>query len=60
MQTAVGTGEALGSSPTLCRMERRAHRADVIALNRVLVEQMQQGVCIEKISYAHELPSGRT
>lgn len=39
MQTAVGTGEALGSSPTLCRMERRATRADVIALNRVLVEQ---------------------
>lgn len=39
MQTAVGTGENLGSSPTLCRMERRATRADVVALNRVLVEQ---------------------
>lgn len=39
MQTAIGTGAALGSSPTLCRMERRANRADVIALNRVLVEQ---------------------
>ncbi|MFN7835749.1 MAG: IS1380 family transposase, partial [Burkholderiaceae bacterium] len=39
MQTAVGTGEVLGSSPTLCRMERRASRADVVALNRVLVEQ---------------------
>ena len=39
MQTAVGTGEALGSSPTLCRMERRANRADIVALNRVLVEQ---------------------
>jgi hypothetical protein len=39
MQTAVGTGEALGSGPTLCRMERRASRADVMALNRVLVEQ---------------------
>jgi len=39
MQTAVGTGEALGSSPTLCRMERRASRADVVGLNRVLVEQ---------------------
>lgn len=39
MQTAVGTGEALGSSPTLCRLERRATRADVVALNRVLVEQ---------------------
>ena len=39
MQTAVGTGEALGSSPTLCRMERRANRADVVALNRVLVDQ---------------------
>jgi hypothetical protein len=39
MQTAVGTGEELGSSPTLCRMERRANRADVVGLNRVLVEQ---------------------
>lgn len=39
MQTAVGTNEALGSSPTLCRMERRASRADVVALNRVLIEQ---------------------
>lgn len=39
MQTAVGTGEALASSPTLCRLERRARRADVVALNRVLVEQ---------------------
>lgn len=39
MQTAVGTGEELGSSPTLCRMERRANRADVVALNRVLVDQ---------------------
>jgi len=39
MQTAVGTGEALASSPTLCRMERRATRADVVALNRVLVAQ---------------------
>ncbi|MFN3717031.1 MAG: transposase [Thiobacillus sp.] len=38
MQTAVGTGEVLGSSPTLCRMERRATRSDVVALNRVLVE----------------------
>jgi hypothetical protein len=39
MQTAVGTGEELGSSPTLCRMEQRANRADVAGLNRVLVEQ---------------------
>jgi hypothetical protein len=39
MQTAVGTGEVLGSSPTLCRMERRANRRDIVALNRVLVEQ---------------------
>ena len=39
MQTAVGTGEELGSSPTLCRMERRASRADMVALNRVLVDQ---------------------
>lgn len=39
MQTAVGTGAELGSSPTLCRLERRATRADVVALNGVLVEQ---------------------
>ena len=39
MQTAVGTDAELGSSPTLCRMERRANRADIIALNRVLVDQ---------------------
>ncbi|QJD28838.1 IS1380 family transposase [Methylococcus geothermalis] len=39
MQTAVDVVEDLGSSPTLCRMERRATRADVLALNRVLVEQ---------------------
>lgn len=39
MQTAVGRDEELGSSPTLCRMERRADRADVVALNRVLIEQ---------------------
>lgn len=39
MQTAVGTGEKLGSSPTLCRLERRANRADIVALNRVLVDQ---------------------
>jgi hypothetical protein len=39
MQTAVGTARELGSSPTLCRLERRATRADVVALNRVLVDQ---------------------
>ena len=39
MQTAVGKIDELGSSPTLCRLEKRATRADVIALNRVLVEQ---------------------
>lgn len=39
MQTAVGRGAELGSSPTLCRLEKRATRADVVALNRVLVEQ---------------------
>ncbi len=39
MQTALGTGEALGSSTTLCRMERSANRADMVALSRLLVEQ---------------------
>jgi len=39
MQTAVGTDRVLGSSPTLCRMEQRATRADVVELNRVLLDQ---------------------
>ena len=47
MQTAVGTTDALGSSPTLSRLETGATRADIIALNRVLVEQFiaSQGDC---------------
>ena len=39
MQTAVGTVSELGSSPTLSRLETRATRADILALNEVLVEQ---------------------
>jgi hypothetical protein len=39
MQTAVGTTAELASSPTLSRLETRATRGDVIALNQVLVEQ---------------------
>jgi len=39
MQTAVGKVEDLASSPTFSRLETRVTRADVIALNRVLVEQ---------------------
>jgi len=39
MQTAVGKDSELASSPTLCRLETRATRSDVIALNRVLVDQ---------------------
>lgn len=39
MQTAVGRTAELGSSPTLCRLEKRATRADVVALNQVLLEQ---------------------
>jgi len=35
----VGTVHALGSSPTLCRMERRVRRSDVVGLNQVLVDQ---------------------
>lgn len=46
MQTAVGTGDDLASSPTLCRMERRANRADVVALNRVLVGQFIAGQAV--------------
>ena len=40
MQTALGVGHDLGSSPTLSRMERRARRADMLALNQVLVDQL--------------------
>jgi hypothetical protein len=39
MQTAVGRAEALASSPTLCRLESRATRAQAVALHGVLVEQ---------------------
>lgn len=39
MQTAVGKVDALASSPTFSRLETRATRADVMALNRVLVAQ---------------------
>jgi hypothetical protein len=39
MQTAVGKVEELASSPTFSRLETRATRADVMALNRVLIEQ---------------------
>lgn len=39
MQTAVGKVEELASSPTFSRLETRATRADIVALNQVLVEQ---------------------
>lgn len=39
MQTAVGKAEELASSPTFSRLETRATRSELIALNRVLVEQ---------------------
>jgi hypothetical protein len=39
MQTAVGRTVELASSPTLSRLETRATRRDIVALNRVLVEQ---------------------
>jgi hypothetical protein len=47
MQTAVGTRDELGSSPTLCRLEQRATRSDIVALNRVLIDQFiaSQGNC---------------
>jgi hypothetical protein len=38
LKTAVDTGSVLGSSPTLCRLERRSSRADVVGLNGVLVD----------------------
>jgi hypothetical protein len=39
LQIAVGTTSALGSAPTLSRLETRVTRADIVALNGVLVEQ---------------------
>lgn len=39
LQTAVGRLDALASSPTLCRLETRATRAQAVALHRVLIEQ---------------------
>ncbi len=39
MQTAVGRTEVLASSPTLCRLENRATRAQAVALHGVLIEQ---------------------
>lgn len=39
MQTAVGTTEPLASSPTLCRLENRATRAQALALHGVLIDQ---------------------
>jgi hypothetical protein len=39
MQTALGRIDELASSPTLCRLESRASRADIMALNAVLVDQ---------------------
>ena len=43
MQTAVGRAEALASSPTLCRLENRATRAQAVALHGVLIEQFIAG-----------------
>lgn len=43
MQTAVGRVDELASSPTFSRLETRATRTDVMALNRVLVEQFIAG-----------------
>lgn len=39
LQTAVGKVEPLASSPTFSRLENRASRTDLLALNQVLVEQ---------------------
>ena len=38
-QSAVERDTALGSSPTLCRLENRASRQSAVAMHRVLVEQ---------------------
>ena len=38
-QSALERDTALGSSPTLCRLENRASRASAVAMHRALVEQ---------------------
>lgn len=43
MQTAVGKVDELASSPTFSRLETRATRAEVMALNGVLVDQFIAG-----------------
>lgn len=43
LQTALGKVTALASSLTFSRLETRATRADVVALNRVLLEQFIAG-----------------
>jgi hypothetical protein len=47
----VGKSDELGSSPTLCRLEQRATRSDVVALNQVLVEQFiaSQTTCPDEL-----------
>lgn len=51
LQTAVGKVDELASSPTFSRLETRATRAEVMALNRVLVEQFiaAQGAAPEEL-----------
>ncbi len=39
LQTATGQDQALGSSPTLCRLENRMDRQAAVAIHQVLVEQ---------------------
>jgi hypothetical protein len=41
----------LGSSPTLCRLEQRATRSDIVALNRVLIDQFiaSQATCPDEL-----------
>ena len=43
MQTAVGTTDPLASSPTLCRLEKRATRVHAWALHGVLIDQFIAG-----------------
>lgn len=39
LQTAVESDRALGSAPTLCRLEQRANRDTAVAMHEVLVDQ---------------------
>ena len=56
LQTAVGKVTERASSPTLSRLETRASRADLVALNRVLIEPYRRlGRAVTQRSGTHPI-----